>query len=113
MEGMNRWYVSRMSERHYGQKYVRRWNREDVAGEGGCVMPGHRFIAGVERQYCSLYLPVPLIDQARALGQRTGLTRNAVVAMALDDYLRRHGQPDAGSGDLTTNEESRAWLHPI
>jgi hypothetical protein len=63
----------------------------------------------VEMGGCTLRLPQPLIEQARALGQRTGLTRNAIVAMALDDYLRRHGQP---LGE-TTSEDKTTRLHPV
>jgi hypothetical protein len=49
------------------------------------------------------------IEQARVVGQRTGLTRNAVVAMALDDYLRRHEQLIA----QTTGEDGRAQLYSV
>lgn len=61
-------------------------------GEKGVRMDRHGGKARIERGFCSLYLPVPLIEQARTLGQRTGLTRNQIVAMAVDDYLARHGQ---------------------
>jgi hypothetical protein len=43
--------------------------------------------------YCSLRLPRLLVEQARELGERTGLTRSQVVSVALDDYLLRHGRP--------------------
>jgi hypothetical protein len=73
-------------------------------------MAGRRFLAGVERQYCSLYLPRPLVDQTLALGQRTGLTRNAIVSLALDDYLQRHGQPVV---ETTTDEDAKVRLHSL
>ena len=50
----------------------------------------------VERVPCTVELPRALVDAARELGERTGLTRSQVVSVALDDYLLRHGRPLRG-----------------
>jgi hypothetical protein len=63
----------------------------------------------VEMGGCTLRLPQPLIEGVRAIGARTGLTRSAIVAIALDDYLRRHGQPS----DESTSKEGRPDLHLV
>lgn len=38
----------------------------------------------------TLVLPQPLIEEARELASRTGVTRNRIVAKALDRYLTLH-----------------------
>lgn len=40
---------------------------------------------------CTVRVPATLLDEARYLGECVGLTRNAIIALALDEYLRRHG----------------------
>jgi hypothetical protein len=53
--------------------------------------------AGKSKQI-TLVLPQPLIEEARQLASRTGVTRNRIVAQALDRYLALHtneGERDA------------------
>ena len=52
-----------------------------------------------DRVPCTLELPRALVEEARELGRRTGLTRSHIVSLALDGYLRRHARPLPDAGD--------------
>ncbi len=48
---------------------------------------------GVDRAAFSVMLPQSLGNAVRRVSTRTGLTRSAIVAMALDHYLQLHSLP--------------------
>lgn len=45
---------------------------------------------GVDRAPCTIALPRELLEEFIEFGMRVGVTHNALVALALDQYLRRH-----------------------
>lgn len=76
--------------------------RDDVAAAGSGAVRGRQRL--VDRGYCAVILPQPLLDEMRELKQRTGTTQSHIVALALDDYLRRRAQvvPSDPPGETVT-----------
>ncbi len=48
------------------------------------------YYEGVDRAPCTITLPRELLEEFVEFGVRVGVTHNALVALALDQYLRRH-----------------------
>ena len=48
------------------------------------------YYEGVDRAPCTITLPQKLLEEFVEFGMRVGVTHNALVALALDQYLRQH-----------------------
>lgn len=48
------------------------------------------FYEGVDRTPCTITLPQELLEAFFEYGMQVGITHNALIALALDQYLRRH-----------------------
>ena len=48
------------------------------------------YYEGVDRAPCTITLPRELLEEFVEFGNRVGVTHNALVALALDQFLRRH-----------------------
>ena len=44
----------------------------------------------VKRQVCTMLLPAVHLDRVKEISLRTGIPRNTIAALALDEYLQRH-----------------------
>ena len=44
----------------------------------------------VKRQACTMLLPTAHLEQMKVISLRTGIPRNTLTALALDEYLQRH-----------------------
>jgi len=44
----------------------------------------------VKRHACTMLLPMAHLEQMKAISLRTGIPRNTLTALALDEYLQRH-----------------------
>jgi len=60
---------------------------EDIMARGHAT-----YRSGVPMGGCTVRAPASLLAEARELGERAGLSRNAIMALALDEYMRRHGR---------------------
>jgi hypothetical protein len=76
---------------------------EDIMARGHAT-----YRSGVPMGGCTVRAPASLLAEARELGERAGLSRNAIMALALDEYMRRHGRsapPDPYDGTVTTGSD--------
>jgi hypothetical protein len=44
----------------------------------------------VKRQICTMQLPATHLEQIKEISERTGIPRNTLAALALDEFLQRH-----------------------
>ncbi len=49
------------------------------------------YYEGVDRTPCTITLPTDMLEELIRFGMRVGVTHNALVALALDRFLRAHG----------------------
>ncbi len=70
-------------------------------------MPQAYTLKEVKRQVCTMLLPVVHLERVKEISLRTGIPRNTIAALALDEFLQRHygldgsGSPEHTEGTLT------------
>lgn len=65
----------------------------------------------VKRGACTMILPASQLQRLEEVKQRTGIPRNTIAALALDEYFQRH-YPEAqqqGQNDAASNQTNEAY----
>ncbi len=65
-------------------------------------MPQPYTVKNLERAACTMVLPRQHMEKLKLISLRTGIPRNTIAALALDEYLARH-YPERPTNEEETN----------
>ncbi len=66
-------------------------------------MSGVYTLKNVKKQVCTMTLPAMHLQRVGEISLRTGIPRNTIAALALDEYLDRH-YPERGTEEGERND---------